>query len=311
MLLIMLVKIIAKTKFWWVYKILNRLKIPVYDVWFRNEDIPAQKRALLSYIVSPLRSNHLEIPLNNFGICVSIVKALNNLGFIVDVIDYTSSDFIPNRKYDLCIYHGGMNIRKVLSILRKETKIIYFSTGAYWKVHNEKEKERLNKLANRQGVLLQPDRKIAHDEDVALKEADGIIALGNHFLGETYSMYSNVYLINNANFQTLKEITPVETGSRKKNFLFFAGGGNVHKGLDLVIEAFVKVDANLFICTKIEKDFYSLYANTIENNKNINNIGWVTINSQVFLEMVEKCAYIISPSCSEGQPSSVITCMSY
>ena len=42
---------------------------------------------------------------------------------------------------------------------------------------------------------------------------------------------------------------------------------------------------------------------------NIHPVGWVTVNGSEYNELVRKCAFVILPSCSEGQSGSVVQCM--
>jgi glycosyltransferase involved in cell wall biosynthesis len=98
----------------------------------------------------------------------------------------------------------------------------------------------------------------------------------------------------------------------RKNFLWFGSGGLVHKGLDLVLEAFAQMpDCHLTICGPIskEEDFVKAFYKELYQTANIHTVGWIDINSQKFRNILNNCVGIVYPSCSEGGGGSVINCM--
>ncbi len=239
-----------------------------------------------------------------------IINILNEFGYIVDVIDWFDTTFKPIEKYELFIGHGGCNFKHISRRLPQDVVRIYFSTGLYWKTHNKREKERFHRLRERRGVKLPYDRLIYYSEEYANRRADGIICLGNHIAKESYSKFKAVFNINNAIYPVAQyEIINKNYALSKNNYLFFSGSGNVHKGLDLLIEAFINLNEHLYICQEISNDFYKVYQNELKNCPNIHLIGRIPMRSSEFYDLVEKCSFIIFPSCAEGQPGSVIECM--
>ena len=71
------------------------------------------KRALVSYLVSPLSNPPQKIRFSNDGIALNIARALNELGYIVDIVNWDDLNFIPEKKYDLFIGHGGKNFENI------------------------------------------------------------------------------------------------------------------------------------------------------------------------------------------------------
>lgn len=239
-----------------------------------------------------------------------LIKILNELGYLVDVIDYRDVSYKPRKKYDLFIGHGGINFIPIAKLLRIQAKIIYLSTGAYWKFHNTQEALRFYELEKRRNFSLKPDRRIIHSEEKALSLVDGIIGTGNRFTRKTYSQYASVIMVNNCVLyepQVLKSLKDFERG--RTQFLYFAGGGNVHKGLDLLLEVFTKLDFHLWICTIIDEEFNKLFRKELSEYDNIHNLGWVNTGSETFEEIVRTCNFIILPSSSEGGVQSVVECM--
>jgi glycosyltransferase involved in cell wall biosynthesis len=235
---------------------------------------------------------------------------LNELGYIVDVVEWSDVKFVPKRKYDLFMGHGGWNYEHIERKLPTEATRIYFSTGLYWKEHNRREEERFRSLEERRGVRLPYDRWISHDEEYANETADGIISLGGQVARESYQRFPLVVNLNIAAYHDDRyDRTGKDFAASQNNFLFFSGPGNVHKGLDLLLEAFVQVSAHLYICQKIEPDFYEVYRRELEDYWNIHPLGTVPLRSQQFYELMDNSNFAIYPSCAEGQPGSMVECM--
>lgn len=88
--------------------------------------------------------------------------------------------------------------------------------------------------------------------------------------------------------------------------------GMVHKGLDLVLEAFSELpDCHLTVCGPVnrEPDFEQAYAKELYRTKNIQTTGIVDLRSELFRSIVRNTGSLLYPSCSEGQAGSVITAM--
>jgi glycosyltransferase involved in cell wall biosynthesis len=90
-------------------------------------------------------------------------------------------------------------------------------------------------------------------------------------------------------------------------------GGQVHKGLDLLLEVFArKSNISLYVCSsfKFEKDFCDLFKHELFHLDNVKPIGFIDVMSAKFIEIAEVCTYSVLPSCSEANSSSVLTTMS-
>ena len=272
------------------------------------------KRGLLSYLTAPLqypKHKRNRSMFSNFGIAQCIPRALNELGYEVDIVHCYNTTFIPQQKYDLFIGHGGTNFEVIARRLPPEITKIYFSTGIYWKTWNEQEERRFQALWQRRGCKLPPDRFITASEEYANTTADGIICLGNEFALETYRKFPLVINLNNAVFPVEYDITLKDYEYGRHGFLFFNGPGNVHKGLDLLLEAFSRLKQHLYVCQAIEPKFAKVYKKELNGCPNIHVIGYIPMRSSKFYEAVNKCNFVISPTCAEGQPGSIIECMAH
>ncbi|MBN1106649.1 MAG: glycosyltransferase [Deltaproteobacteria bacterium] len=273
------------------------------------------KRALLSYLVTPLLPPSAlrdRTAFSNLGLAQQIPRALNELGYVVDIIRYDALDLRVSGRYDLFLGHGGINFEQISRQLSQDTKRIYFSTGVYWKEMNIRLAGRLYDLALRRGHLLHPDRKIEWSEEFATRTADGIICLGSQATVNTYAGFPLVLAINNATYPvTWPGWRAKDYDLGRDHFLFFSGPGNVHKGLDLLLEAFCGTKLHLHICQGIDPLFAGAYHHELTDFPNIHLYGHLPMRSRQFESLVDRCNWVISATCAEGQPGSVIECMGY
>lgn len=270
-------------------------------------------RALVSYLVAPL----LPIPecrdkemFSNPGIAQYIPRALNELGYTVDIVNYNNNAVRLNKEYDLFIGHGGINYEVIDRQLTDSCTRIYFSTGTYWQDMNDQEDERIAQVEKRKGVWLPRERWIKDSEEYANTHADGIICLGNQHTKGTYNKFLKVIAINNAVFPDNYQRCCIQ-GSRD-NWLFFNGGGNVHKGLDLVLEAFAGLpDQNLYVRQNLQPEFEAAYRKELYGTPNIHVLRYLQRPDKDFYDLMNTCQFVITPSCAEGQPGSVLECMAH
>ena len=98
------------------------------------------------------------------------------------------------------------------------------------------------------------------------------------------------------------------------SFMYFGSAGQVHKGLDLLLELFAEEikDCTLYVCGgfALEEDFVQEYHKELYETSNIVPVGFVSIQSAKYEELSKKCAFSIMPSCVEACAGSVLTNMS-
>jgi glycosyltransferase involved in cell wall biosynthesis len=268
--------------------------------------------ALLSYL--PLEAlaeaeGQSASEFNYKGIARAFLRALGALGFVVDVISWDDTRFRPARPYDVVILHGGLNVRSLAAAIGPNTRVVYFATGMYWSEHNRREMERLDAFEQRTGVRLTPERLTAPDEEWALERADAIIALGSDSIRRSYERFHNIRNLDLAVSPSSRKIER-DFELAREHFLFFSGAGNIHKGLDLAIEAFERLPYHLHIATAVRPELRVHYRDLLARCPNIHVHGWVPFGSARFAEIAETCAFVLLPSSAEGQPGSVIECMS-
>lgn len=268
---------------------------------------------LISYILTPfLLKPGEDVPLSHthFWECLQMAKTFLDMGYCVDVIRFDNDVFIPQKKYTFFI-ETRWNLQRSAPHLDPECIKIFHADTAHLLFHNAAEANRLLQLQQRKGLTLIPRRFEMPNE--AMEHADCAIVLGNEFTIGTYK-YANKPIFR------VPISTPVlypwseekDFSACRRRFLWFGSGGLVHKGLDLLLDAFAQMpDYHLTICGPIskEKDFEAAFEKELYHTPNINTIGWVDISSQEFLRILNSCASVIYPSCSEGGGGCVITCM--
>jgi hypothetical protein len=293
-----------------MYATLKRSIVRHYREYCR--DAPT-RRALVSYLVHPLLlPARFRDPaqFSNQGLAREIPRALNELGFEVDVVDYANQEWIPTRPYDLFIGHTNVNFSRLVGEFEYVPVVIYFATGVYWREQNIRAARRLYDIALDRGVLLPPERISPPGEEEAHRLSDGIICLGNKNAAQTFAHLNNVIPICNAAYPiSSNNLVQKDLDKGRKHFLFFSGLGNVHKGLDLLLQAFRGTDLHLHVCQHIQSEFARAFSAELRNSPNIHVHGFVKMRSPDFRNLMDICNWVILPTCAEGQPGSVIECM--
>ena len=274
---------------------------------------PALRRALLSYITYPFFIPRDDLRfLNHINIfhTQEMARGLNRMGYRVDVIDYRDRDYRLSYTYDLFVGHAAVNFEHIARQLPDSALKIYLSTGSYWQYHNAQEQQRFAAFAARRGVDLPPDRRITASEEAALRQAGGILGIGNQHTRSTYAGFERVAMVSGT---TLNDVHfdwfPKDYDQGRRHFLFFSSGGNIHKGLDLVLEAFIGSGLELWVIAPLDAQFLKVYQADLQSSPNIHLLGRVQPRSGPFYQVMQRCNFCLLPSCSEGQAQSVIEAM--
>lgn len=276
-----------------------------------HPDSKSVGRVLLSYKTEPFfefeKKEHLH---TNIWECREIARIFLRLGYIVDVIDWYDRTFKPRRKYQYLV-DLGLNIDRMTPFLGKECVKIFHATTSHWLFNNQAENQRLIELQKRRRVTLRPRRALVPGRNIEV--ADFSTVLGNEVTTGTYDFAGKkMSQIPLSTTHTYPFPEHKDLEKAKKNFIWLGGVGMVHKGLDLVLEAFCRLpEYQLFVFGDVqkEKDFESLYWRELYQTDNIKTFGRVDVGGEVFTKAAEASIALIYPSCSEGQSGAVVTCM--
>ena len=133
--------------------------------------------------------------------------------------------------------------------------------------------------------------------NLAIERADCATILGNEFTISTFR-YANkpIYRLP----ISAPVIYPWPEGKDfeacRRRFLWFGSNGFVHKGLDLVLEAFAAMpEYHLTVCGPIkeemEKDFEKTFYRELYQTSNIRTEGWVDVVSPEFMRIANELCW--------------------
>jgi len=279
----------------------------------KDYQIKAQKRALVSYITLPiLKDLDKDIAHTNYREFIQILHVLTKLNFNIDICHYqdpnVSSSF-NDKKYDLII-GSGEPFYDACKLYPLSKKILY-CTVSYPKSQFDSTKERANYYFERHG--LKPHfywHNYYPDEHFSC--ANYLFFKGNDEIKKTFLHLKNIqsfYPIISCPFKHENSYTiNRDIGTTKNNFLWFGSIGVIRKGLDILVDVFKKHQhLKLHIAGLTDEEKSTLP----EFTSNIVNLGFVRLQSENFIKIMNSCSFIIFPSCSEGMASGALTCMNH
>jgi glycosyltransferase involved in cell wall biosynthesis len=268
---------------------------------------------LLSFTVNPFLLKEGEAFTTSHIVdweCFQVAKIFLDLGYSVDVIDFNNINFVPKKDYSILL-DVSYNLDIMATYLKKDCIKILYPKFGHWLSHNAANYSRYLALRQRKGITLKPLRLLK--PNLAVEHSDYIILRGAEFSRNSYGYGRKPTFHVNQGTITLfpwPENKNYETS--RKNFLFLGGSDLVHKGLDLVLEAFAEMPKyHLYICASLEreKDFEKAFYKELYETSNIHTIGWMDITSSEFIQLMNKCLCLVNPSCSEMSCGSVRDCM--
>jgi len=205
----------------------------VFNTNFKNN-------ALVSYLSSPFvkgvqnkHTNHLE--------CLFAAKALNNLGYNVDVIDFDYHKKISYENYQM-IYGFGDQFEQSFYDANFKGKRVLYSPGCNTVYSNLVSCIRLKEFAKNSGELNPNLIRTTNDAWPLQKYlSDAIICQGNDFVLNSYKgtfKDTNYYQINcfPLDCNQIIDTYPKDYSAAKYNLLWFGSQGSVHKGLDIALQ---------------------------------------------------------------------------
>jgi len=275
---------------------------------------PAQGEVLLSWILEPFLLKPDE-PMSNshtqYWECAEMARTFLDLGYAVDVIDSHNETFHP-RKHYACFIGHRTNFDRIAGLLKGGcVKIAHLDT-AHWLFHNHSNYLRKFELQRRRGVILKEWNRLIQP-NLTIENADYAVTYGNRFTLDTYRYAQKpLFRIPISTCAVFPWPEQKNYASGRSHFLWFGSGGFVHKGLDLVLEAFAEMsDHHLYVCGPLQKeqDFVKAYYKELYETPNIHAVGWVDVDGPEFMGIVNKCLGVVYPSCSEGQAGSVVACL--
>lgn len=292
-------------------KILKRKPNIIYNIG-RDFSVEVQPRAVLIYL------NHFFCHGNDRNVYHTsnyessvIVSVLSSLGFSVDVVNcYDDPEIVVDElnhySYDLIMGFGEI-FYQLAKLQPSSKKVIYITEGEP-KFSSIKENERLDYYKERHGKAYPLVRSGKYYTEKHLSIADKMIVLGDrnqflHYNIPIYELFPTGLLNRKFSFSKFEK-------NDEMRFLWFGSSGLVHKGLDILLEAFSGLP-NSFNCSLTvygASKNEMKYLNKIDNAR-IKIKSRIDVSSREFLEVARTHQYIFSTSCSEANSTSILTGM--
>lgn len=212
--------------------------------------------ALISYIGGQfIKDNGKNIPVTHTHYLESylIAKAIADLGYCVDIIDYRSKRFIPKKNYKLFV-GVRTNFERISNYLsNKCLKIVHLDTS-HWLHNNTAEYQRCLSLKKRRGEVIKSFKTV--EPNWAIEKSDSATLLGNEYTEKTYKYSGKT--IYKLPVPTCIEFSWNNNKSyvdNRRNYLWFGSSGLVHKGLDIVLETFEQLpEYHIYVCGPVNED---------------------------------------------------------
>ncbi|MBI2517776.1 MAG: glycosyltransferase [Opitutae bacterium] len=238
-----------------------------------------------------------------------MARLLQEAGYAVEVINHDNRHHLPPPDC-VAVIDLHSNLERLAAAAPKHARKILHATGAHWRFQNEAELARLAALRSRRRVTLPPRRQVP--ESHAIECADLATTTGNAFTIGTFAFAGKpVHRVPLSTTYRQDWPTGKDFAAARAHFLWLGSHGLVHKGLDLVLEAFSRLpDLHLTVAGPVsaEPDFAALYQKEL-SLPNVRVLDWVDTRSPDFPTLLGKHGAVVYPSCSEGGGGSVITCL--
>lgn len=288
----------------------NVLYSPIINLYKDNY----KKRCLLSYSVFPFKQKQKKFIHPNYIENYTLAEEIRKHGYTIDVYNNTYKKNINYSKYDLIIGEGLPISNYFLTRINKKIDTIYYATGSHPFIQNFNSQKALLNFASKHDLYIKNSARLVPESwGISASLSQKYMILGNEITENTFKIFnsnSEKYLLNPP-FYATNIITDFSKKS-PKDFLWFGSYGLIHKDLNTVLDVFIKhPELNLHICGRIEeeKEFMSVYNESLISSSNIHLHGYVNVNSDYFKNLMETCSFTILSSCAEGCSTAIATVM--
>ena len=274
---------------------------------------PPRGRALFSYRIEGFVINPGDPDLlthTNYWQSLQMARTFAELGYTVDVIDYRNRSFRPEHPYDVFV-DVRHNMERLAPLVGDRCLKIFHIDTAHLLENNAGEANRLTDLLKRRGLSLPARRDEKPNRGVETADC----ATGNvgPFALSTFAYAGKTIHPLPAPVADLLDFPEEKDWDAcRGRFLWLGSGGLVHKGLDLVLEAFARMpEYHLTVCGPVDDDpdFKRAFHRELYETPNIRTAGFVPMGGAEYRRIVADCAAVVYPSCSEGLSTSTIECM--
>lgn len=250
----------------------------------------------------------------NFWESAELVRQAILRGWVVDYVSEKHPHLVPSiTRYD-AIIDGGISLPR-WKVENPRARTLFYSTTGQWAFANRAALERHEWFFHRHGIGLQPERELDPvDMETA---ADLITTFGNDTVQAEFAPHRG--RLRRILLSSVIDNAPAmerDIDYCRKNFIFFGGDGWIHRGLDLVIEAFQDLpELQLHIIGnytgKMLPKLHRIYGKRLAGAENIHFPGPMNVASPDFAAAMKKGLTLIYPSASEGCSGCVVQAMHF
>jgi glycosyltransferase involved in cell wall biosynthesis len=280
-----------------------------YRIASLRPDGKARGRVLIAYIAEGFFQDEISKAHTQDWEAVAMARAWADLGYHVDVVDNNNVAFDPGPGYDFFIA-ARMALEPIGRRLNPDCVRILHIDTAHWLYSNTASHGRSLALQHRRGLTVR--RMLDIERNHAIEFADCATMVGNEFTASTYSYAKKrIYRVPISTSRLFDWAEDKDFDACRKRFVWFGSRGAVHKGLDLVLEAFALMpDFHLTVVGPVrERCFEEAYRRELYESPNIRFVGWVDLSGPDFADIARDSVGLVFPSCSEGGGGSAVACM--
>lgn len=279
----------------------------------RNLLNPGQKKVLFIYITKIAKTDFNSAVYHpNLMHCLQMLNSLIQMGYAVDLFHTRGVHSIQyvQKEYDLILGFGPL-YEQVIEKGIKGYPVLYLTENDPRSVSNlyrdriEYYKER---HADNQYKKSLSRESFYTSKQIELSKA--CIAMTSLYnLEKIKKDMSDVYSININGLKNQHFVFDEQNAERnKRNFVWFGSNGCLHKGLDILVDAFAKLPDCTLSIYGLPSSEYSIIKKKL--TPNIHYKTSVNVHSDAFItDVVNKHCFVVSASCSEGMNSGIATCM--
>lgn len=231
------------------------------------------------------------------------------LGYNVKVALFCALEECDDRKYKIIF---GLEPNFIRMCRKNPDALkIYYATGSYWKHQSGMVKLRTDEFNRQHNAHIKYSRLVEPHESCQL--SDFIFQIGSSFTIQTYpeEIRHKIKIVNQSSNLTIQcDLAHKLDNVSFDDFIWMGTDGSILKGLDLVLDYFLKnTQYNLHVVGIIDMDLFYHYRPQLLAASNIFFYGYVNTSSKFFKDLTSYCSFHLFPSASEGCPGSVITLM--
>lgn len=269
-----------------------------------SPDAPWVYVSYIPYVYNHLDDEEYMCGHQNRKETVAMVDVFNELGYNVYLHDFTINTKLPNIN-PVIVLGLEPNFNRACKKWPNAKKI-YFATGAYYK-HANKQIITMTDYINKKYDGHISYKRMTKEHD-ACELADVIMQIGSSYTVATYpkKLSDKIVLIDQS---SQGRIVEDKKYASENEYFFMGSGGNVLKGVSVLLEYFSKhLELKLNIIGPIEDEFYEAVKTLITDNIVLH--GFVNMKSDKMYEIASKCNFVVYPSGTEGGcPGAVINSM--